>query len=247
MPAMGFRRQVDEGKMATMLVMAELTGRPEEEIGEIARAGIAIGMIDASASSASSITKLMKQKGELITGLVVSGAKPGNLSKAVTGDVDFIVFGTEMPLSSFEGLDVDSIGKVLRVDTATEANLLRAVHGLYPAIDAVMIDIRVQGLTVEQVMRCRRTAEISGQPVIALAPKSLIAAELMALREAGVKVVVFAADVPVEELRKLSERIQTLPAPQRRKGGKDLVLLPRTAARPAESEGGDDDGDDPGE
>jgi hypothetical protein len=137
---------------------------------------------------------------------------------------------------------------VLRLDTSIEAGLLRAVNGLHPGIEAVMVDLRVPALTIETLMQCRKVADFTGQPIIALIGAGLTVAELTALREAGVKCLVLPAGSTAAEISSLIDDIRALPRPEKKKDKMGIAIVPRMGLTPApkedEGEGGDDDTDD---
>jgi hypothetical protein len=242
---MGFRRADAEGKTSCMLVMVELAGKTDEEIKDLAGAGVSAGLIDASGLTAAAVSKLIKGKGELNTGLVLANGKSSS-QKAANGDIDFIVFEPGLPLKVFEGRDLDETGKVIKLDMSTDAGLLRSVNNLYPGVDAVLIDLPVSPLTVENMMACRRVADFSGQPVIARTGNTMVTAELAALREAGVKCLLLRPDAGVDAVKALVEAIAALPKPDKKKGAKGVALVPSVSMGFGTKKEGDDGGDEDG-
>ena len=184
---MGFGRADAAAKPASMLVVVELAGKTEDEIKDLAAAGIAAGLIDSAGLSAAALGKLIKGRGELSVGLVLANGKSAS-QKAANGDIDFIVFEPGLPLKVFDGRDLEETGKVIKLEMSGDAGLLRSVNNLYPGVDAVLVDLLMSPLTLENMMACRRVADFSGQPVIARVANTLSTAELSALREAGVRI-----------------------------------------------------------
>jgi GTP1/Obg family GTP-binding protein len=150
-----------------------------------------------------------------------------------------------MPVKAFDGKEFDAAGKILALDSAMEASLLRTVNDLYPSINAVMIDMRVTPMTLENLVNCRKVADFTGQHVIAQVNKSLTRAELMALRDSRVKSLVLPADTSAAELARVVNDISELPAVDKKKDQGSIALIPRIETRAAakEDEGGDDDDD----
>ncbi len=247
-PAMGFRRAESGEKHLSLLVAVELSGKPEDELKEAATTGAAAGILDPAGLSAAALIKYLKTKVDMPAGLVLGGGKTGTGAKAEGSDIDFIVFDMNLPVKSLEGNEAETVGKILRLDSKMEPGLLRAVNNLYPGVDAVMVDMRLPVLTIESLMNCRRVADFSGQPVVALAGKNLAPAELAALREAGVKCVVLPAGTTAAETVALIEDIKALPRPAKKKEKKGVAIVPRmglaTAHKEGEDDGGDDDNDD---
>jgi len=244
-PVMGFHTRGGEDKPASMLVAVELAGKPEDELKEAATTGAVAGILDPAGLTGASIIKFLKTKVDMPVGLVLSGGKTGTGAKPEGSDIDFIVFDVNLPVKSLAGNEPESVGRVLRLDTSIEAGLLRAVNSLHPGIEAVMVDLRVPALTVETLMQCRRVADFSGQPIIALTGASLTLAELTALREAGVKCLVLPAGSTAAEISALIDDIRALPKPEKKKDKQGIAIVPRIGLAPApkedEGDGGDDD------
>jgi len=246
-PAMGFR-SVDTGERPScMLIMVELAGKTGEEIKALAGAGIAAGLIDASGLTSAALSKLIKDSDELCIGLVLANGKQSG-QKSANGDIDFIVFEPSLPLSIFEGRELENTGKVIKLDISADAGLLRSVNNLYPGVDAVLIDLPVSTLTVENMMACRRVADFSGQPVIARVGNSLSKSELAALREAGVKCLLLKSDAGVDDAKSVIDAIAALPKPDKKKARNGIALVPSVGmgfgTRKEDDNGSDDDDDD---
>jgi hypothetical protein len=243
-PVMGFHTRGSEDKPASMLVAVELAGKPEDELKEAATTGASAGILDPAGLTGASIIKYLKTKVDMPVGLVLSGGKTGTGAKPEGSDIDFIVFDVNLPVKSLAGNEPESVGRVLRLDTSIEAGLLRAVNSLHPGIEAVMVDLRVPALTVETLMQCRRVADFSGQPILALIGASLTLAELTALREAGVKCLVLPAGSTAAEISSLIDDIRALPKPEKKKDKRSIAIVPRMGLTPAPKEDEDDGGDD---
>ena len=247
-PAMGFNARGSGDKPVSMLVAVELAGKPEDELKEVATTGACAGILDPASLSGAALIKYLKTKVDMPVGLVLGGGKTGTGAKPEGSDIDFVVFDMNLPVKSLAGNEPESVGKVLRLDTSIEAGLLRAVNGLHPGIEAVMVDLRIPALTVETLMHCRRAADFSGQPILALVGAGLTMAELTALREAGVKCLVLPAGSSAAEIGSLIDEILALPKPDKKKDKKGIAIVPRMGLTPApkedEGDGGDDDDDD---
>ena len=249
-PAMGFHTRGGEDKTVSMLVAVELAGKPEDELREVATTGACAGILDPAGLNAAALIKYLKTKVDMPVGLVLSGGKTGTGAKPEGSDIDFVVFDVNLPVKSLAGNEPESVGRVLRLDTSIEAGLLRAVNSLHPGIEAVMLDLRVPAMTVETLMHCRRAADFTGQPIMAMIGAGLTVTELTALREAGVKCLVLPAGSAAAEIGSLIDDIRALPKPEKKKGQKGIAIIPRMGIAPApkEDEGddggnGDDDGD----
>jgi len=242
---MGFHTRGEGDKPLSMLVAVELAGKPEDELREAATTGASAGILDPAGLTGAAIIKYLKTKVDMPVGLVLGGGKTGTGAKPEGSDIDFIVFDVNLPVKSLAGNEPESVGRVLRLDTFIEAGLLRAVNSLHPGVEAVMVDLRVPALTVETLMQCRRVADFSGQPIMALTGASLTLAELTALREAGVKCLVLPAGSTAAEISSLIDDIRALPKPDKKKDKKNIAIVPRMGLTPApkedEGDGGEDD------
>ncbi len=244
LPAMGFRRSEADDTPISMLVAVELTGKPEDELKEVATTGAAAGILDPAGLTPAALVRYLKNKVDMPVGLVLGGGKTGTGAKPEGSDIDFIVFDMNLPVKSLAGNESGSVGRILRLDTGIEPGLLRSVHGLQPGIEAVMIDIRVPSLTIETLMHCRKAADFTGQPIIALTISKLTAAELAALRDAGVKCLVLPAGSTAAEIGSLIDDIRALPKSEKKKDKKGIAIVPRMGLAPAPKEDEDGDGDD---
>jgi hypothetical protein len=244
MPAMGFQRPVAQENHTSVVVLAELSAKNEDMVKSISDASIDAGILDSAGLTSAALTKCLKNKGNMITGLSLAAGKTNGL-KLINEDIDFVVFGMDFPVSSFEGQDNESLGKILRLDLQMEPGLLRSAHILYPTVDAVMIDMRVATLTIENLITCKKIAEFTGVHVIAMVNKALTAVEIRALRESGVKGIVPGPDSTGDELKATLEIVKALPKPEKRKEIKSIPMLPQQSAKPSqpEPEEGDDDGE----
>ncbi len=243
---MGFRRPDREEKSLSMLVLAELPGKPEAEAKEIADCGVAGAIIDSAGLTSAALSRYIKNTNGIVAGLAFTVNKAGNGYKLISDELDFVVFNINLPVTAFEGKEIENVGKILRVEASIDSSLLRSIRSVYPGIDAVMIDMRVATLTMEGLMNCRRVADFSGLPVMALVNKSLSKAELTAIRESGVKVLVLPQDASVEEIKSLVDDIASLPRLENRMEKKAVALLPKLGMfpTPKEESGDDEDGED---
>lgn len=245
-PAMGFHTAGATEKAISMLVAVEITGRPEDEVKDIAGLKAAGGVIDGAGLTAAALSKYAKAAGSMPIGLNVGGGKAVSSWKLVAGDVDFAIFDVNTPVIVLEGKDADSLGKVLSLRFDMESGLLRSVNNLYPDIHAALIDLRLREFTVETMMNSRRVADFAGCHMLALVKVSLSYQELLALRGAGVKGLILPSDSSVDEIKAFIERVEGLPRVEKKKEKRDVVLLPKFGLAPAakEEEGGDGDGGD---
>ena len=242
-PAMGFRRSPEAMRQPSMLVAVESAGKSDEELKDMADAGAVAALVDSAAITSSALAKCLKNCGNIVIGLQIASAKYASAAKLITPDVDFIVFDMSIPVKAFDSKEFEAAGKILTADPAMEAGLLRSINDLYPSVNAVMIDMRVTILTLENLMNCRKVADFTGQNIIAQVNKSLTRAELIALRDSRVKSLLLPADTSAAEVAGIVKDISELPVMEKKKEQGGIALVPRieTQAAAKEDEGGDDD------
>ncbi len=133
------------------------------------------------------------------------------------GGADFIVF----PAASLSKalLEDDKLGKVVEVEAALDAGLLKAIDDL--PIDAVLIAGEKPSLTWQDLMLLRRGVNILDKPLLVTVSPDITSSELQALCEAGVGGVVVGAKID-----KLRQIIDKLPAPKASKHRAE-PLVPR--------------------
>jgi hypothetical protein len=134
------------------------------------------------------------------------------------GGADFIVFPAASVSSAV--LEDEKLGKIVEVEAALDAGLLKAIDDL--PVDAVLIAGEKPSLTWRDLMLFRRCANILTKPLLVTVSPDITASELQALCEAGVAGVV--AGGKIDKLRPM---IDKLPSPKAGKRRKAEPLLPR--------------------
>lgn len=243
-PAMGFHKAGEQEKALSMLVAVELTGKPEDELKEAATTGAAAGLLDPTGLSAAALVKYLKTRVDMPVGLALGGGKTGSGSKPEGSDIDFVIFDMGLPVKALAGNESELVGRMLRLDMSMEPGLLRSVHSLHPGVDAVLVDLRSLPLTIETLMNCHRVADFTGQHVVALAPSKLTQAELMALREAGVRCLVMPAGSTASDISSMLDDIRSLPRASKKKDKRGVAIVPKMGLAPAPREEDEGDGDD---
>lgn len=244
MPAMGFRTAATVERVMSMIVIADITGRTDDDIKAISGLEVAAVIADSTGLTASSLGKQIKNVNGMASGLNVSGGKAGGW-KLVTADIDFVIFDKDTQIAAFENKSIDSMGKILCVDFDMGSTLLRSLGGLYPDMEAVCIDLTDAAITIKKLMDCRRVADMTGRPVLARVNGSLSDLELLAMRGAGIKGLVLQKDAGVDQITDILNRVAALPKPDKKKSQKDVALLPQLGLPPVSK--GDDDGDGNGD
>lgn len=146
---------------------------------------------------------------------------------------DFIVF--PQASASLAVLEEEKLGKIVEVEAALDAGLLKAVDDL--PIDAVIIADDKTSLSWQDLMLFRRCANILTKPLLVVVSPDIAASELQALCEAGVGGVVAGAG----KLAGLRQAIDKLPSPKAGKRRRAEPLVPRIGGGVVSEEEEDED------
>ncbi|TAK66741.1 MAG: hypothetical protein EPO22_03550 [Dehalococcoidia bacterium] len=168
---------------------------------------------------------------DAIAGAWVPGKAAGEAKAYTDAGFDFIVFDPDRT-SATAVLD-DNAGYVMAVPAGLGDAETRALESFQ--LDAIDIGAIQGPLTVRGQMDLRRLFSMTRKPLMAGVPGDIDVAELEALRDANVVVVVAEGAAAVERLRKT---IDSLPPRRRRKDGEDrpTPLVPHTTGVDAEEE-----------
>jgi hypothetical protein len=140
------------------------------------------------------------------------------VKKLGEGGADFVVF----PAASVSrALLEEELGKIVEVEPALDAGLLKAIDDL--PVNAVLIAGEKAALTWQDLMLFRRAANILTKPLLLVVSPDISAIELQALDEAGVGGVVVG-----DKIDRLRQMIDKLPAPKASKRRAE-PLVPRMA------------------
>jgi hypothetical protein len=181
----------------------------------------------------------------MVTGLYLNNGKAFG-SKGAGDDVDFVICNLQSPVTLYGAKELENLGRVVCLEASLEVSQLRAVNGLYPEADAALVEISADTLTLEVLLGCRKVAEHSGLPVITIMRQCLSEAELVALREAGVRGLLLSAGMTAGGIKDCLEIIASLPKPAARKEKvkNSVSLLPHLSAAGTKKEESDEDEDD---
>lgn len=138
------------------------------------------------------------------------------VKQLVKGGADFIVF----PAASVsKAVLEEDLGKIVEVEAALDAGLLRAMDDL--PINGVLIAGEKPSLTWQDLMLFRRGVNILSKPLLVAVSPEISSSELQALCEAGVAGVVVG-----ERWAELRQMIDKMPSPKagRRRA---VALVPR--------------------
>lgn len=140
------------------------------------------------------------------------------VKQLVEGGADFIVFPAASVSKAI--LEEEKPGKIVEVEAALDAGLLKAIDGL--PVDAVLIVEEKPSLTWQDLMLFRRCANILTKPLLLTVSPEITSSELQALCEAGVSGVVTRG-----KWAKLRQMIDKLAPPKAGKRRRAEPLVPR--------------------
>jgi hypothetical protein len=199
-----------------------------------------LAKVDAKADGADAVlvsipkaTKsLKKPKAKVPWGGWLKEVSREGIKKLGEGGADFVAFPAASVSSAV--LEDEKLGKVVEVEAALDAGLLKAIDDL--PIDAVLIAGEKPSLTWQDLMHFRRGANILTKPLLVTVSPDTTAGELGALCQAGVAGVVAGGKID-----KLRQMIDKLPAPKAGKRRKAEPLVPRIGGVGAVSEEEEED------
>lgn len=210
------------GKVEPTMVLAA-AARDAAAAADLARKGADVVILGSAGSPvAASAAKDVK---DVIAGAWVAGAADHEATAYREAGFDFLVFDPDRAAAT--ALLEENIGYVMTLPAdlnETETRTLEAFD-----LDAIYVGAIEGQLTVRRQIGLRRLQAMTRKPLMATVGKGVSAAELQALRDTNVVVVLAASADAVEHLRKT---IDALPPRSRRKDGDDrpVPLVPRTAA-----------------
>ncbi len=216
---------------ATMVLVG--TARDAAAAAELARRGadaVLLGTAEAPAAAGSA-----KGLGDVITGAWIAGKRDDEARQFREAGFDFVVFDPDRAAAA--ALLDDRIGYVLRLPAGLTDVEVRAVEGF--RLDALYIGVLDGVLTVRRQIDLQRLFALTRKPLIASVRPSVSPAELQALRDSNVAVVVLEGADAIERLRKA---IDALPPRSRRKEDEHRTpFVPHTAAVGSGEEDEDDE------
>ena len=173
-----------------------------------------------------------------VLGAWISGTDEDEAKRFREAGFDFVVFDPDRA-SATAMLD-ETIGYVLRLPTELTDIETRALEGFQ--LDAIDVGEVGAPLTVRRQIDLQRWFALTRKPLMSKVSADISPAELRALRDTNVPVVVVEGRDAVESLRR---KIDELPPRSRRKDeDRPLPFVPRTAAAGGEEEHEHDDDDD---
>jgi hypothetical protein len=201
------------------------------DAADLAQRGADVVLVDLSRQSGEAPKA---SAGNAVAGAYIAAKKEGESSACKRADYDFVAFDPDTAAAT--ALLEEDVGYVLVLPAGLDDAGLRSLEGLQ--LDAIDVGEIEGPLTVRRQLELRRIFAMTRKPLIASVAPSVSVAELQAIRDTNVVLVVAETRDGVETLRKT---IDALPERRRRTDREDrpTPLVPRAAA--AEEEEEDDD------
>lgn len=228
-PSMGFRKSA-ETETPFLLIIADVTGLGAKGAKAIA-CDIDAGIVNGEGLEASAFGQLAKAMGDVPLGIFLEGVGKGEIAQLIDFGSDFVVFGLRAPL---EIVNKQWPGKILRVEPSLDQGLARAINASPLSVDAVLINGKDSGLTVERLLVYQRFAEIVDKPLLVTLSPPVTEDELKSLYEAGINGVVLSQGLPAEAFAGLKKTVAGLSKTVKRRA-RSAALLPRLGG-PVEAE-----------
>lgn len=230
--AIGFVR-AQAASQATMVLAA--VASDAGQAAELSKRGADVVIVGSQASPAGAGSRV--DAGDAVVGAWAAGSAENEAKRFREAGFDFLVFDPDTAAAT--ALLDEEIGYVLRLPADLSDVEVRALEGF--RLEAIDIGAIGGALTVRRQIDLQRLFALTRKPLMATIPGAISAAELQALRDANVIVVVAGSADAVEPLRKT---IDALPPRARRKDEHERVMafVPRTA--PGAGEEGDEHDDE---
>jgi hypothetical protein len=222
-PALGFRMVAGDALKSPVLMVIDLTQAAAKKVKELTESGVAAAFINSSAD-VSSFKQLAESLGDIPLGLDLESGSDLNIDEYIAAGCDFILFNSAASLSLVNN---ERPGKMLKIEPSLAPVLARAVSDLSLPIDGILLGGEAT-LTVERILSCHFFADATGKPLAVKVDAALSKAEMKALHEAGVKVIIVSGNITRKTINDLSKMINSLPKISKKKSSG--VILPRISA-----------------
>jgi 2-keto-3-deoxy-L-rhamnonate aldolase RhmA len=137
--------------------------------------------------------------------------------------------GCDFVVSTIEGtaataVDVERMGQVLVASHQMDDTTLRALAPL--GLDALVVEHGRGPMSLASQVQLLRLASFASTPLIVTATPDAPVAELRVLRDSGTVAVVLPAGSKADDIKAMSERLQSIPPRKQRREGGEMALVP---------------------
>jgi hypothetical protein len=154
---------------------------------------------------------------------------------------DFVICTLDGTASS--AVDTDRMGQVVVADSAMDDTTLRALGPL--GLDALFVQSAGGDMTLANQLQLVRIASFASTPLLVTVPADTAVPALRVLRDSGTAMVVAPAGTTADQIGKLGEALQAVPASKRAgRDGREMAMVPAATAGAAHEHDDDDDGEE---
>jgi thiamine monophosphate synthase len=228
---LGFGAAVNRAKVLQMVVIAGIPEGNARQVALAAEAGAdaVLLAIEQPKKKEEALSQLSGMKIEVPWGVAMDTVTGEEMQQLVEAGCDYVIFSPVKSLAAV--LNVEKIGKVLRIDETMSDNLARAINRL--DVDAVLLGPVGEDeprLTVQQLMVYEYLAAYAGKHLLASVPPGFAVDDIESLWGLGVRGVIvdLAVKEPEQRLLQVREAIEKLPTTRKRSKEKISAALPFT-------------------
>lgn len=227
-PSMGFRKDTDESKRPSLLLIADLTAKTVKDIKAIVEAGVDAVIIKGTGPKPDALQKSLKNTGTIPAGLIIDDDNRSSYTEFSQCGCDFVVCDSKVPVSVIAG---DELGRILKIEPSLAPGMIRAINELSPSVDCVLVDSDDTTITIERLLVSSYISEISGKPLLLTVGTPLTDVDLQGLHEAGVRGLLLPKELSVTALSELKQLINNMPRTIQKKK-KSNISLPQLKREP---------------
>lgn len=219
---LGFGAMTSRKSEPTMLLVARLAASESKRLGDLAKAGVDVALIDSPSA------QKLPAAGEIIVGAVLSNGDGVLAASLREAGYDFLCIDPNSVQADV--LLEEQLGFMFPADPAAEDSELRLMETL--SLDAVLLSAVTSSLTVRQQLSLRRVALMTHKPMLVAVSDVLEGNHLRGLRDSGTVGIVVdgKADKTVAAMRKA---IDELPARRRRREDRQSAIVPAMGLHPS--------------
>ena len=219
----GFHSAASKMKGSAMLLIASLSGQDAKEVETIVNSPVDAVLVWERNLSNENLGEMIKAVGDVPLGVLLQDASGDKMKGLLDSGCDFVVFNTKAPVAVFQD---ERAAKFLMIESSMDQGMVRAIGSL-DDVDGVFTDgSEGAHIDVEHVLIYRKFIELLNKPLLVALPSSITSAELVIMRNAGVKAIVAPPAQSARELEELRKMIDDLPRRARQRQSKATAVLP---------------------
>ena len=222
----GFHSAINGIKGSSMLLIAAIAS-DTISIKPLAGSSIDAALILDPDVTVTKTKKLIKLLGDIPLGLATDQLNTNDIAEYCLIGLDFIAFNKNTSITSMQ---MNATGKFFIIDSAMNMDLVRALNSL-DIHGAIIDNSKVDSLTIEHLLICKRFREILRKPLLMLVSSLITDYELHQLWETGISGVVFPSNWTSESLERLRHTVDNLPKIRAHQTDKPEVILPQYDTR----------------